>query len=88
MPERCHARKPWNRSCDMDDVGLARSALADEDMPALRALEGKTVRCWEAMLKIKPKFTECPRDSLERCQARAMDQCGLRETGVGANRQE
>ena len=38
-------------------VHMAYDALDDEDMPALKALQGMTVWSLEALLEIKPMFT-------------------------------
>ena len=44
---------------------MAHGAVVDEDMPALKALAGKTVWSLEDLPEIKPKFIECLRSSLE-----------------------
>ena len=56
-PEERQAEKPWNRN-DIGAPRMAHGAVVDEDMPALKALEGKTVWSLEALLEINPKFIE------------------------------
>ena len=64
-PEGCRAERPWNRNCVEDAFKMTHDAMADEDTIALKPVECMTTWSFEAPTKIKPKFTEGPRDSQE-----------------------
>ena len=38
-PEVCQAKKPWHRNCDVDALRMASCAVADEDIPVVKAVE-------------------------------------------------
>ena len=59
-PEDCRDKKSRDRNCAEVALRMASVAMADEDMIACM-----TTWSFEARTKIKPKFTECPRDSQE-----------------------
>ena len=59
-PEEDRAERPWNRNCDEEHILLWLMR-----MTALNPVEGMTAWSFEALMEIKPKFTECPRDSQE-----------------------
>ena len=64
-PEGCRAKRQWNRNCVEDAFKMTHDAMADEDTIALKAVECLTTWSFEAPTKIKPRFTEGPRDSQE-----------------------
>ena len=56
-PEGCQAKKPWHRNCDIDALIVALCAVADEDIPAVKAVEGMTALSLGALIETKPKFS-------------------------------
>ena len=64
-PEDCRDKKSWNRNCVEDAFKMTHDAMADGDTIALKPVECLTTWSFEAPTKIKPKFTEGPRDIQE-----------------------
>ena len=57
-PEGYRAKRPWNRNCDEEQILLWLTRMA-----ALNPVESMTAWSFEALMEIKPKFTECPREN-------------------------
>ena len=82
-PEDCRDKRPWNRNCVEDVLRMASDAMAYEDtIPCM------TIWSFEAPTKIKPKFTECPRDSQEDSMLERWNSVGCVRRVLESSRQE
>ena len=62
--EGCQAERPWIRNWVEDASRRAYNALAGDDMKAVKVVEGTTAWSLEALMGIKPTFTDSLRGSL------------------------
>ena len=72
--EGYRAKRPWNRNCDEEQILLWLTR-----MTALNPVESMTAWSFEALMEIKPKFTECPRHSQEEARFERWTSVWLRQ---------